>query len=295
MLDRFFESYYRLQPVNATFTGVHQYDDRLPDWSPEGLEAAAGATESLRRSIAPLLPDSAAVPAFPDEVDLVLADAYLEIQLAELANRHFLRGNPALYTGEAVFSVIGLATRGDAPLAERLDAAVGRMLAIPRFLDDARRTLVPDVPAAWTARARRECEGAALFFSHGLPRLLDEEAARLPGRLPARVRSAAEVARAAFARFDAWLAGDLGAAEADRYSAGPEFLDLLVTRGHLSDIGPPELLARAREEFTEARARLHGTARAADPDGWPGVQEQLARCHPTVEAYLNAYHRVWEG
>jgi hypothetical protein len=172
---------------------------------------------------------------------------------------------------------------------------VGRMLAIPRFLGDARRTLAPAVPAAWVARARRECEGAAVFFTQGLPRLLDEEAARLPGRLPARVRSAAEVARAAFARFDAWLAGDLGAAEADRYSAGPEFLDLLVTRGHLSDIGPPELLAWAREEFTEARARLHDMARAADPDGWPGVQEQLARRHPTVETYLPAYHRAWEA
>jgi hypothetical protein len=33
-LDRFFESYYRLRPVNATFTGVHAHDARLPDWSP---------------------------------------------------------------------------------------------------------------------------------------------------------------------------------------------------------------------------------------------------------------------
>ena len=40
MLDAFFESYYRLRPVNATFTGVHEHDHRLPDWSPEGLAAA---------------------------------------------------------------------------------------------------------------------------------------------------------------------------------------------------------------------------------------------------------------
>ena len=25
-LDRFFDSYYRLRPVNATFTGVHDFD-----------------------------------------------------------------------------------------------------------------------------------------------------------------------------------------------------------------------------------------------------------------------------
>ncbi len=30
-LERFFESYYRLSPVTATFTGVHTHDARLPD------------------------------------------------------------------------------------------------------------------------------------------------------------------------------------------------------------------------------------------------------------------------
>ena len=38
-LDRFFDHYYRARPVQATFTGVHDHDHRLPDWSPEGLEA----------------------------------------------------------------------------------------------------------------------------------------------------------------------------------------------------------------------------------------------------------------
>jgi len=31
-LAGFFDSYYRLRPVNATFTGVHDFDHRLPDW-----------------------------------------------------------------------------------------------------------------------------------------------------------------------------------------------------------------------------------------------------------------------
>ena len=30
-LDAFFSAYYRRRPVNATFTGVHDFDDRLPD------------------------------------------------------------------------------------------------------------------------------------------------------------------------------------------------------------------------------------------------------------------------
>jgi hypothetical protein len=32
-LDDLFAAYYRRRPVNATFIGVHDYDDRLPDLS----------------------------------------------------------------------------------------------------------------------------------------------------------------------------------------------------------------------------------------------------------------------
>ena len=48
-LGAFFDSYYRLRPVNATFTGVHDHDHRLPDWSPEGLGAALDEMRALRR------------------------------------------------------------------------------------------------------------------------------------------------------------------------------------------------------------------------------------------------------
>ena len=56
-LDAFFESYYRLRPVNATFTGVHDYDHRLPDWSPDGLASALDEMRALRTSL-----DAGAVP-----------------------------------------------------------------------------------------------------------------------------------------------------------------------------------------------------------------------------------------
>ena len=39
------------------------------------------------------------VRAFPGEVDLALAVAFLEIQIAEHEGRHFYRGNPSLWIG----------------------------------------------------------------------------------------------------------------------------------------------------------------------------------------------------
>src|SRR5207249_3997621 len=46
-LDAFFAWYYQTFPVNATFIGVHDYDDRLPDYSERGIGAALAAIDTL--------------------------------------------------------------------------------------------------------------------------------------------------------------------------------------------------------------------------------------------------------
>ena len=110
-IDDFFTHYYARRPVNATFTGVHAYDDRLPDWSPDGLAAMDDEMRSLGAELAREYPAPASVTAFrtnPDLLDAELARGLLEIQRAENASLHGPRGNPALWTGEAVFSIIAL-------------------------------------------------------------------------------------------------------------------------------------------------------------------------------------------
>jgi hypothetical protein len=102
MISGFFDSYYRLRPVNATFTGVHDFDDRLPDWSPEGLAAATDEMRLLRASMR----DADAARADLGDVrtrDQALAASFLDVQIAEVESLHFQRGNPSLAIGEAVF------------------------------------------------------------------------------------------------------------------------------------------------------------------------------------------------
>ena len=50
-LDRFFDAFYRRRPVSATFTGLHEHDERLPDWSADGLAGAADEMRALRRDL----------------------------------------------------------------------------------------------------------------------------------------------------------------------------------------------------------------------------------------------------
>src|SRR5258706_1255243 len=167
MLTAFFESYYRLRPVTATFTGIHDHDYRLPDWSPDGLASAAGEMHGLRASLAAARP---AVVQLHDaaERDRELAIAFLDVQLAEHESVHFQRGNPSLAVGEAVFGLIALITRPFATAADRAEAVVSRLTAIPSFLEGARRSITAGVPDAWRLKSLRECDGADRLLGVGI-------------------------------------------------------------------------------------------------------------------------------
>jgi hypothetical protein len=287
-LDRFFDSYYRLRPVNATFTGIHDFDDRYPDWSPDGLAGAIDEMRALRSS----MPGADAADESLRDVrvrDQALAAAFLDVQLAEIESQHFQRGNPSLAIGEAVFGLIALITRPFAPMAQRLDALVRRLLAIPAFLEGARRSIADAVPDEWRTHALRTCDGAERLVGDGLRRWLALESA--DGH---RVLPAAERAGAAIEDYRRWLTKEVASADPRRYAAGSGLLDLLIARGHWCSTDRRTLASMAQHILEEALAVLEQRARTAAPGGWPEVQDRLATVHPSVGGYLAAFQNTWD-
>ena len=313
-LDRFFETFYRQRPVTATFTGLHQHDGALPDWSPAALAAQADELRALRRDLeaAGRLPD-ADVRAFPQDVDLALADATLEIALAEHESGHFVQRNPSLWTGEAIFGVLSLVARDFAPLGERLVSAEARLGALPAFLAQAAQTMVA-APLDWKMKARQDCDAAVPLFAQTLPAWVRDEAAagRAAGIDADRWARVSVAASEAFTAFATWLAvPDVASAAAPTSwfgrgkpkgladvgptgeSAPQILMELLVRRGHSVTTPLPALLDEATAALAEARARLDEMT--APDGGWPAVQERLAEAHPAPTAYLARFHEQWQA
>ena len=288
-LDRFFESYYRLRPVTATFTGVHDFDRVLPDWSPAGLSLAIGEMKMLRRTLAEIAVSEP--PRFPDELDVTLADAFLEIQIAEHESKHFYRGNPALWTGEAIFSVLSLVIRDFAPVSERLTSATARLRALPDFLAAARETLVA-APPAWKEKALREVRAGNLLFGASLLRWIGQIAG--DGEIAADAQSACIDADKALNAFGSWIDKSLRTAQDSRYSAGAPMLELLLARGHSETRSIEALLAEATTALDTATAALDECVASAGCRDWADAQDQLASLHPTREGYLTRFAEIWE-
>jgi hypothetical protein len=296
VIDSFFEHYYRRRPVNATFTGIHEYDSMLPDWSLDGLQELTREMVSLRERLSPYVSDQTdfgRIP-MPDEaaaIDCALADAFLEIQIAELEGVHFQRGNPAHYTGEAVFAVVSLMLRDFAPASERLAAIEHRISAIPGFLTDAKQTIGDrPIPASWTTRALDECVGTLYVFGNGLQRWCHQHQLDTDGN--AALAAAALRAQAATEDFRLWL-NSRTEAPARASGAGPDFLGLVLSQGHWDSRSRSDLLAEVKTRFEEAEIRLQEMAAVADPGGWEAVSARLADLHPETTGYLDAFGTCW--
>ncbi len=288
-LDPFFESYYRLRPVNATFTGVHEHDDRLPDWSPEGLAAAADEMRRLGESLDDGEVDPAAGLGDVERRDRRLAASFLDIQIAEIEGLHFQRGNPSLALAEAVFGVISLITRPFAPAVRRSAALAARLQAIPAFLAGARRSMVQGVPDQWRARCLPECEGATRLLRDGVGRWL-----ALESLADDPIRDGCAKAMRAVDDYRRWLIQEVPAASADRLAVGADFFDLLLRRGHYCTRSAAALAADASGALDDALEILERRARAIAAGGYVEVQARLAQAHPTVADYLATYQRVWD-
>ena len=292
VLDDFFENFYRRRPVMATFTGIHDHDHALPDFSPEVLQASRDEMSAQRRALAEagfgvLHSDELRRRDWP-AIDGALADSVLEVRLCEDQSAHGARANPSIAIGEALFSIIALAGSHDpSGVTERVEAAVSRLKAFPAFLHGARRTLGEgELLVAWRDRAIRECEGGLLLLADlaGWP-----VAGGAPVTLCREFQQAAEHASAAVEWFRSYLSARPGAPET-RYAAGHGLLATLVRRGHWCDVPIERLQHEARTALERETFHLRD---ALEGESWGDVASRLSSTHPDTDDVFHAARLAW--
>ena len=289
-LERYFAQYFSRNPVNATFTGLHALDDRLPDWSLAGRTREATEMRRLRADLNDTAnPSLTQLRTSSIALDAELARANLDVRLAEQDTAFFHARNPALWTGEAIFAIVSLMIRDFAPVEERLRAIIARLNAIPRFLAAMPDAITAPVPTQWMSRAARECATAHDFLDHGLHDWMEangvaQDTADIVHEAAERVRDAFTVTAASLASLPSSDSG---------YAIGAEAFDLLLRRGHYCTTDAHTLLDRALAELPAEQEKLAALTAASTYESWPAVQAAMAADHPAVDDYYATFQRRW--
>ena len=201
--QRFIASLTRLSPVEATGLGEHRYDDRLPDISAAGRAARETEWRAILAELARL--DRGGLSR-DNQVDLALLDNELRYKLWSGDRMETWAWDATGYNDEAGSSLYRLAARDFAPWPVRLRSATARMEALPSYLAEVRRQLVPArVPKVWAETMARQ-NGGIIEIARDM---LVPQAGALTGAERARFDAAFAGLENAVAEHQRWIDGTL--------------------------------------------------------------------------------------
>jgi uncharacterized protein (DUF885 family) len=191
------EAYYAASPSAAVNAGRHEYDGRLPDFSPAGLAALDTLLTNWRSRTAAF--DTLALDRdrrFEHEYVLAVLDRMLWSQKSVDAPHR----NPAFYSGALDPGVY--LTRPYAPLRQRMQAYIRYARAVARAAPQIQGNLRLPLARTMIDRGRGAFGGFASFYKENVPAVF---ASVNDSALQRELTHANDSAAAAMRSLDAWL------------------------------------------------------------------------------------------
>jgi uncharacterized protein (DUF885 family) len=280
LATRYFNEAWRLDPIDATDAGVHDYDNTLGSF---GADAYAERLDVARGYLANLRAIDPATMGAEASYDAQIFESKLEERILRLGTLERWKHDPAQYTGVASDGVYQLLARDFAPLPERVRSIVARERQIPAILEEARANITTVDPV--TAQiARDDIAGAIDFFSTVVP------IGVAPVRDAALRAEFATVNAAAIAAMRGYLAAlDTGAFAhpGGTFAIGRETFAELLRLQELTPISLATYESVGEAALVKTKAEFLATARAIDPSKPPqDVAAELKAKHPAEGALL---------
>jgi hypothetical protein len=267
----FLDGYFELHPTFASGAGRHEYDGRLPDWSPEGFEREIAWLRTERARAAEFDPATLDPRrAFERELLKVVVDS----DLFWLEDAEWHRRNPLFYAG-AIDPNLYLA-RDYAPLARRMRAFVDYARAVPRAAGQVRAQLLTPMPRTHAELGEMTFAGLAGYLESDVPAVFATVA---DPALQSEFQEANAAAARALRELGAWFHEQIPppGTDAGEFRLGAELFARMLRETERVDMPLAELEAAGRRELERNLAALR-EALAAFAPGLP-VADGLARMH----------------
>ncbi len=244
-----------LSPVSATYIGDHSADDQLDQVSSDARQQTREVYLTYRKMLADIDRDAL---SRANQVDAELMHSDIESGLWSLDTLQEWAWNPMRYVGTSGSAIYNLVARDFAPINERLNNAAARLEQMPRYLEQARSSLVPErVPKIHAETAIRQNPGLNSIIDNMILPDLD-------GLSPAertRLEAAIETARDAIAEHQTWLEEELLPRAAGDFRIGAELYDVKLGFALSSPMGRKEVKARAESEYEAVRNEMYEISR----------------------------------
>ena len=277
----YLEDFYRQNPTYATYLGVHKYNDRIEDYSRQGVTDTIASARQLRERVAAIDANTLTASNQLDHEQLLRA---IDSRLLTLETVRPWARDPDSYSSGLTRTAYIMIKREFAPAEERLRQLVAREKAMPAALAEARKNL-DNPPRIYTEIAIEQMDGNRGFFETAV-------ASAFPGvtdkALLAEFKAANGAVIAAMAEYKKWLQEDLLKRSNGDFAMGEQTFRKKLAADEMIDLPLDELAAIAERDLKKNQAAFAETARLIDPKRTPlEVLRIVESDHPPPEKLLS--------
>ncbi len=272
---------FTLLPAHAVGIGLHQYDGRLPELARDATDGWASTADRLLQRLASVPRESLREDR---QVDRFLLRLLLESPLFDLREAGELEHNPMSYVG--AFSLTPYLIRDYAPAADRVQAIVRTLEAVPSVLEAGRRRLAGPLPKPYVELALSIGAGLPVHFAEG-------EAFAASAGLADTVREPRAVAEAAIARFLSWLHQEELGRAVPEFALGPARYQRLLFVREGVEASFEEMRKAGAADLARNQSRL---AEIAHSEGLPveALFRRIGDDHPRASEIIPTANRCVE-
>ena len=283
-VDDYYAALFAWDPIQATYAGIHDFDDKLADLS---APAFASRTASLKKMQERLTALRAGKLSESDAVDAQVLDNALRAELLEMETVRDWKRNPVNYLGYSAGSIDLVMKRSFASPAERLKLIIGRLKATPAIFE-AMKANVENPPQEFTDLGIIVAKGSVSFFKTDLPAWA-KMAAGKDEKLLAEFESANKPVIEAFETTAKWLQSDLLPKSKGSYAIGAVAFAKKLESEEMLDIPLDKLLAIGEANLKRDQEAFIATAKKIDPKKTPTeVLAALTEDHPKPDDLVGA-------
>jgi uncharacterized protein (DUF885 family) len=280
LVDELLEDAFQRNPTQATYLGIHTYDDRLEDLSRRGIDAQVAALRSFRDKVSNVDPKSLSLPNQLDREQLLLS---LDSQLLTQLQIRPWATNPDIYSSGVTQSAYIMVKRSFAPPESRLKSLIARERLMVRNLEEARKNL-DNPPEILTKIAIEQIDGNRDFFVHAVPAAFTQVTDKALLDAFAETNKGVIEALAAYKTF---LTKELLPKSKGSFALGGAILSKKFASDEMVDVPLDRLLAIAKADLARNQQAFKELAAKLGP-GKPAttVMASLTSDHPPATKLL---------
>jgi uncharacterized protein (DUF885 family) len=272
---------FRFQPTNATYLGIHTYDDKIEDYSRQGVAAELDADRKLRAQVSTIDPSTLSLDHQLDREQLLHS---LDSRILTLDVVRPWAKDPDTYSSGITNTAYVMIKRSFAPPAERLKQLIAREKAMPAVFDAARQNL-DDPPRVYVEIAIEQLDSNRDLFKDAVPVAFKDVTDQA---LLAEFKTTNAAVISALEQYKSWLQKDLLQRAHGEFAYGADTYQKKLWAAEMIDTPLDQLLTIAEADLKKNQAAFAEAAKAIDPKkSFTQVLQDVERDHPPASKLLS--------